>query len=267
MARKPRIHCPGGVYHVTLVGNGGQQIFFSPDDSKQFYYLLAEGVRRYGYRVHAFCLITTHAHLLLQIAEIPLAKAIHNLSFRYTQWINQRQRRRGHLFQGRYKAILIEVNQLPELIRLIHFDPVRAKLVNHPKEYRWSSQRAYLGQENLSWLTTEGITGNQSNYIAKKTIVSMTLSQLVEIVCRHYGQEVAQLQSLSRERVFAKTRALIAGLAQEGKICTLTAVANYFNRDVTGLIRSLRRMANEAEAIKEFNQLRLRLQQPASEVE
>ena len=112
MARKPRIHYPGAVYHVMLRGNGGQDIFFCHSDRVCLYSLLQEGIAKYKYRVHAFCLMTNHLHLLIQIAEIPLSKIIQNISFRYTRYINKTQKKTGHLFQGRYKAILDRCRQL-----------------------------------------------------------------------------------------------------------------------------------------------------------
>ncbi len=108
MARKPRLHVAGGLYHVMLRGNGGQAIFFADADRYHLYLLLQEGIERYGHRVHGFCCMSNHIHLAVQVADIPLAKIMQNLSFRYTRWINQRKKRVGHLFQGRYKAILVD---------------------------------------------------------------------------------------------------------------------------------------------------------------
>ncbi|MBN4054313.1 transposase [Nitrospira defluvii] len=74
MERKPRLHIPGGVYHVMLRGNAGQDIFFSDDDRYHLYLLIQQGVERYGHRIHAFCLMNNHIHLAVQIAEDPLSK-------------------------------------------------------------------------------------------------------------------------------------------------------------------------------------------------
>jgi REP element-mobilizing transposase RayT len=156
MARKPRIHLPGGLYHVIFRGNGGQDVFLADADRYRFYLLLQEGTHRFGYRVHAFCLMTNHIHLALQVGDIPLSRAMQNLSFRYTRWINWREKRTGHLFQGRYKAVLVDgESYLHELVRYIHLNPVRAGMVTRPEEYPWSGHRAYLGMETLPWLTTE----------------------------------------------------------------------------------------------------------------
>ncbi len=156
MARKPRIHYPGAFYHVILRGNGGQHIFYSMADRSRFYLLLQEGIERYGHRFHAFCLMTNHLHLVVQVGDMPLAKILQNISFRYTRYINKKKKRNGHLFQGRYKAILIDADSyLLELVRYIHNNPLRTGLVNKPEQYQWSSHRAYLDKETVTWLTTD----------------------------------------------------------------------------------------------------------------
>lgn len=158
MARKPRIHIPSGLYHVIFRGNGGQPVFLNDDDRNRFYLLLQEGSCRFGYRIHSFCLMTSHIHLALQVDDIPLSRGMQNLSFRYTRWINWRQKRTGHLFQGRYKAVMVDANSyLLELVRYIHLNPVRAGMVKNPEEYSWSSHLAYLGNEIVPCLTTDWV--------------------------------------------------------------------------------------------------------------
>ncbi len=163
MARKPRVHVVGGLYHVMLRGNRGEDIFFSDEDRYHLYLLIQEGIERYGYRIHAFCLMDNHLHLAVQVAEVSLSKIAQNLSFRYTRWVNKAQSRVGHLFQGRYKAILVDANTyLLELVRYIHLNPVRARMVSEPGAYAWSGHRAYLGQERVPWLTTDWVLGQFS---------------------------------------------------------------------------------------------------------
>jgi putative transposase len=158
MARKPRVHYPGALYHVTLRGNAGQTIFFDDRDRARFYLLLQEGTERFRHRIHAFCLMSNHVHLAIQVADLPLSRIIQNLSFRYTKWVNWRQSRSGHLFQGRYKAVLVDADPyLLELARYIHLNPVRAGLVKEPEEHPWSGHRCYLGLEVIPWLTTDWV--------------------------------------------------------------------------------------------------------------
>jgi len=160
MARKPRLHLPGALYHVILRGNARQNIFFTSGDRVYCYDLLAEGVRRFGYRVHAFCLMTNHIHLALQAGQEPLSRGMQNLAFRYTRHINSARKRAGHLFEGRYRAFLVDQDRYGlELVRYIHLNPVRAGLVAEASEHPWSGHRAYLGQETLAWLTTDWVLG------------------------------------------------------------------------------------------------------------
>ncbi len=158
MARKPRIHYPGAFYHVILLGNGGQDIFFSKKDRTKFYLLLQEGIERFKHRIHAFCLMTNHVHLVFQVGEIPLSKIMQNVTFRYTRYINSRKKQIGHLFQGRYKAILVDADTyLLELVRYIHNNPVRAQITKTADQYTFSSHQAYLGKNTLPWLTTDQV--------------------------------------------------------------------------------------------------------------
>jgi REP element-mobilizing transposase RayT len=158
MARKPRLHLSGGLYHVMLRGNVGQDIFFDAEDRHHLYLLIQRGVQRYGHRVHGFCCMSNHIHLVIQVADDPLSGIMHNLSFRYTRWINKKQARTGHVFQGRYKAILVDADRyFLELVRYIHLNPVRAGLVENPADYAWSGHRAYLGKETLPWLETDWV--------------------------------------------------------------------------------------------------------------
>ncbi len=150
MARKPRVHVPGGIYHVMLRGNGGQDIFFIPEDRDELYRLVAEGTARFEYRVHAYCLMTNHLHLAIEVGRVPLSRGMQNLAFRYTRWIHRREKRTGHLFQVRDRALLIDREAyLLELVRYIHLNPVRAGLVSDPLDYPWSSHCAHSASSGL----------------------------------------------------------------------------------------------------------------------
>jgi len=141
-----------------LRGNGGQEIFFDDEDRYHLYLLMQEGIERFGHRIHGFCCMPNHVHLVVQVAREPLSRIMQNLGFRYTRWVNKKQSRTGHLFQGRYKAVLVDADSyLLELVRYIHLNPVRAGLAKDPVEYPWSSHRAYLGLEELPWVHTEWV--------------------------------------------------------------------------------------------------------------
>lgn len=168
MARKPRIHLTDGFYHVILRGNGGQDLFLRDEDRYRFFLLLQEGTFRFKYRVHAFCFMTNHIHLIVQAGDMPLSRGMQNLSFRYTRWINWRENRTGHLFQGRYKALLIDDDSyLLELVRYIHLNPVRAGIVKSAEDHLWSSHRSYLGKYSIPWLTTDQVLGRFGKHVGK----------------------------------------------------------------------------------------------------
>jgi REP element-mobilizing transposase RayT len=156
MPRKPRIHYPGAVYHVILRGNAGHPVYFEDLDRHRFFLFLQYAVEKFDCRIHAFCLMTNHIHLVVQTGAIPLSRVMQNISQRYTAWINFTQSRTGHVFQGRYKALLIDADSyLLELVRYIHLNPVRAAMTALPDDYPWSSHHAYAGRETIPWLTTE----------------------------------------------------------------------------------------------------------------
>jgi len=163
MARKPRVHLPGGYYHVMMRGNVGSDLFYSDADRSRFLLLMQEGIERYGHRVHAYCLMTNHVHLLIQVGSVPLSRIIQNLGFRYTRYINRKRGEVGHLFQGRYKAILIEADRyLLELVRYIHCNPVRAGLCAAAADSDWSSYNAYAGKVVIPWLHQGEVLGRFS---------------------------------------------------------------------------------------------------------
>ncbi|MEA3362488.1 MAG: transposase [Thermodesulfobacteriota bacterium] len=156
MARKPRLHFPGAVYHVTLHGNGNQPVFLDETDHTRFLLLIQEGIEKFGHKVHAYCLLPNALRLVVEVAEVPLSRIMQQLGFRYTRWFNDWHSQAGHLFQGRYKAILINPEDyLLDLVREVHLAPVRCDLEIAPMNYPWSSHLAYCGRQRVLWLTTE----------------------------------------------------------------------------------------------------------------
>jgi putative transposase len=155
MARKPRIHYPGAIYHVMLRGNAKQTIFHDDEEYRYFENILEQGLDNHSVRLHAYCWMKNHVHMALQVSNKPLAKLMQNISQRYTQWFNKRHDGVGHLFQGRYKAILVDGDAyLLELIRYIHLNPVRAELVTDPGDYQFSSHSIYIGNVKCpEWVT------------------------------------------------------------------------------------------------------------------
>ena len=157
MSRPLRIDIAGGYYHVTTRGVAQQEIFFEDEDREAFLELLRQVHERYGLRFHGYCLMTNHYHLETETTEPNLSRAMQWLNQKYAGYVNGRYDRVGHLFQGRFKSVLAEAESYLHLLtRYIHLNPVRAGLVSHPGDYRWSSYRVYLGLcPKPAWLEVE----------------------------------------------------------------------------------------------------------------
>lgn len=155
MARKPRIHVPGAFYHVMARGNRKQDVFQDDDDYRTYLRLVKKYSQRYGVEVHGYVFMPNHVHFLLRVGDVPLAKFMQGVQQSYTQIYNQRHDQVGHLFQGRFKSLLVDKDPyLLELIRYIHLNPVKAGLVNDPRKYRWSSQWHYFHNREEEWVRT-----------------------------------------------------------------------------------------------------------------
>jgi putative transposase len=148
MARKPRIEFPGAFYHVMARGNRKQAIFKDDSDRERFLQKLLDYKHRYAFLLYAYTLMYNHIHLLIETGEVPLSRIMQGFLQSYTQWYNMKHHTVGHLFQGRYKAIICDKGvYLLNLVRYLHLNCKRAGLVDNPADYRWSSHRIYLGLE------------------------------------------------------------------------------------------------------------------------
>jgi putative transposase len=154
MARPLRIDIPGALHHVTSRGNERRPIFRSNRDREAFLQLLADAVKRFRWSVTAWVLMTNHFHLVIQTPEANLSRGMQWLNGTYADWFNWRHERSGHLFQGRFKSLIIETGTYAaEVLRYVVLNPVRAKIVARPEEYRWSSYRATAGLDSApAWL-------------------------------------------------------------------------------------------------------------------
>jgi len=159
MARPLRIEFAGALYHITSRGDRREAIYENDEDREAFLGVLAEVVERYNWICHAFCLMTNHYHLVIETVEGNLSQGMRQLNGVYTQVSNRRHSRVGHLFQGRFKGILVDKDAyLPELSRYVVLNPVRAGMVDTPAQWRWSSYRAMVGQAPVpKWLAVDGL--------------------------------------------------------------------------------------------------------------
>lgn len=150
MARPLRIEYPGAVYHVTSRGNAREKIFRDDQDREIFLETLASVVKRYNWLCHAYCLMDNHYHVMIETQDANLSKGMRQLNGVYTQRYNRRHGKPGHVFQGRFKAILVQKDSyLLELNRYVVLNPVRAKIIEAPEDWKWSSYPATAGLKKV----------------------------------------------------------------------------------------------------------------------
>jgi putative transposase len=157
MVRSLRVEYPGAFYHIFNRGNSKENIFLTNRDREKFLEYLETSVDRFSLIIHAYCLMDNHYHLIVETPEANLSKALQWLNVSYAVYFNKKKKRSGHLFQGRFKAVLISADEyLKILSRYIHLNPVRAQIVSRPHEYKWSSYNALTGTtESPAWLATD----------------------------------------------------------------------------------------------------------------
>jgi putative transposase len=159
MARPLRLEFAGALYHATARGDGREDIYLADGDRRAFLDVLGGVWERYNWTVHAYCLMTNHYHLLVETPDANLSKGMRQLNGVYTQRFNRTYDRVGHVFQGRYQAVLVQKETyLLEVARYIVLNPVRAQMVRTPGEWPWSSYRAMVGAAAApEWLETRSI--------------------------------------------------------------------------------------------------------------
>lgn len=158
MARRPRGVIVHAVVHVTARGNRGSPIFFDEADYRAFLEDLRNLSEQHGARVHAYCLMTNHLHLLVQVGERPLSPVMRVLLHRHARRINRLYYKGGHVFGDRFwSRPCTSESDVLNTIRYIHANPVEAGLVGTPDAYPWSSHHIYLGQEEASWVSTSAL--------------------------------------------------------------------------------------------------------------
>jgi REP element-mobilizing transposase RayT len=168
MARPLRIEYPGALYHVINRGHRKEKIFRRVADREVFLEKLIAARRKFGIIVHAYCLMDNHFHLLIETPNANLARAMHTFHASYANWFRVKYQLVGSVFQGRYKAVLVERDDyLVRLSAYIHLNPVRAGLVDEPESHPWSSYGQYLSGEAtelLSPATVLKYAGGPENY-------------------------------------------------------------------------------------------------------
>lgn len=231
MARPLRIEYQGALYHVTSRGDHREDIYRDDNDRLAWLHVLALSCSRFNISVQAYCLMPNHYHLLLETVDGHLSKAMRQLNGMYSQYFNRRHDRVGHVFQGRYKAILIQKNtHLLEVIRYIVLNPLRANQINDLSEWPWSSHHAVSGiQSSPAWLDSGWVLDQfaadraeaklaysrfVSEGVGKASPLKKTRHQLIlgddQFVAEHRTSPIRPLQNVSR----TQRRALVLSLAE-----------------------------------------------------
>jgi len=213
VARQIRIEYEGAFYHVTSRGNQKQPIFFNDLNYLRFLDSLGEAHETYAATFHAYCLMKNHFHFMIETPKANLSQIMHFLNTSYSIYLNKSQDRVGHLFQGRFKSILIEADSyVQRLSRYIHMNPVIAKIAECPDQYVWSSYRDYIGlRKSPPWLKTDFILGlfNHNRNEARQHYISYVLNTSVHDLesLRH---EIKRSAILGSPEFIEKTMRLIS---------------------------------------------------------
>jgi len=160
MARPLRIEFKGAVYHITARGNERKKIYLSKTDYEKFLKYLDDTKKKYNVVIHCYVLMSNHYHLIMETPEANLSKVMHYINGSYTTYFNIKRKRSGHLFQGRFKSIIVDKdNYLLELSRYIHLNPVRAGIVEKPEDYQYSSYKTYIAKSENALITNHLVLG------------------------------------------------------------------------------------------------------------
>ena len=150
VARRPRIHYEGALYHVIARGNNRSYIFRDKVNKEKYKEIVLKYKKRYHFKLYAYCIMDNHAHFLIEVTDIPLSKIMQGIQQVFTQKYNRINNSTGHVFEQRYKAFLCDKDAyLLSLIRYIHQNPIRANLVD-ALNYQWSSHHEYIGNPELA---------------------------------------------------------------------------------------------------------------------
>ncbi len=226
MSRPLRLELSGGLYHITSRGDRREDIYQDDADREMWLDTLAQCCERYHWGVHAWCHMTNHYHLVVETAQGNLSAGMRQLNGVYTQRVNRRHTRVGHVFQGRFKAILVERDRyLLELTRYVVLNPVRAGMVKHVRQWKWSSYPAMVDSAPCpGWLHTDWLLGQ---FGAQRT---RQIERYIEFV--QQGVRGPGIWDRLAGQVFLGSEAFVESMQRE-----LEAAAKHTEREIPRLQR------------------------------
>lgn len=235
MARPLRIEFPGAVYHVTSRGDRREPIAKDDSDRALFLQILGEAAHRFDARVWAYCLMDNHYHLVLQTREANLSRMMRQVNGVYTQAFNRRHNLSGHLFQGRFKAILVDRDSyLLEVCRYVDLNPVRASMVQRPEAYAWSSYRALAGlADSPDWLDAQPVYDQLAPNLSANLSAKRAATKYAEFVAQ--GKGVPLWDKRLRQQIY---------LGDDAFIVRMQKLAGYGGNDGAGTPKQRGRKSN-----------------------
>lgn len=258
MSRPLRIEYAGAWYHVMNRGLARMDIFKTPKHFYKFCDLLEEASKIFSIQCHAYCLMSNHYHLLIHTPLGNLARAMRHINGVYTQRFNHDIKRDGPLFRGRYKAIIVEKDSyLSQVSRYIHLNPVAAKMVKRPEDYKWSSYRFYLNPNNKpEWLHVNTVLeqiNSHSPAIDYRNFVTTAVNQTVNAFYSKQNRGIILGLNPFKEKCFEriKTSSLNESKCELRRSHHLPAlneifevIAEYYNVDLDSIKQSKRAIIN-----------------------
>jgi REP element-mobilizing transposase RayT len=244
MARPLRIELSGGIYHVTSRGDGREAIFLNDQDRMQWLEILGQVCERFNWVCHAWCQMSNHYHLLIETPEANLAQGMRHLNGVYTQHFNRSHKRVGHVFQGRYKAIIVErESYLMELARYIVLNPLRANMIKQLVDWQWSSYQATCGQEpTQAWLQTDWILAQFSQQR------SSAIAKYIQFV--HEGARLPSVWGQLQGQIYLGSETFVKNMqAQIEKKATLAEIPRAQRRAVTQPLENFEKQYERNEAM------------------
>lgn len=203
MSRPLRLELAGGLYHVTSRGDGREDIYLSDADRQAWLEVFGQACKRFNWVCHAWCQMTNHYHILIETPEANVSQGMRQLNGVYTQRFNRAHARVGHVFQGRYKAILVERDSyLLELARYVVLNPLRARMVKRLENWPWSSYLATCGQASApEWLQTDWVLAQFGRQRAS------AIRQYVEFV--HEGARLPSVWTQLQGQIYLGSEAFV----------------------------------------------------------
>ncbi len=263
MARKPRIHYPGALYHVIVRGNNKETVLLDDLQKNKYLSILTRYKEMFDFKLYAFCIMDNHAHLLAEVNETPLSTIMQRIQQVYTQWYNYNFDRTGHVFQQRYKALLCDKdNYLLQLIKYIHYNPVRSNLTEGIS-YPWSSHRYYTGEQRDTLVDTafvlkmfspdkEKAIVQYSKFLKQepedkgcydtievleklrntehdKQEQALSLDDLIQIICRNENISTELITKKDKTQIISNARKAIIILSDKYCMISNTELAKHLN--------------------------------------